>query len=76
MDSRLIFINRRKGSDRRVEADPCRDMPIDLYGPKRRKSEERRAERRSLADDYYSFVESAIKRNAEKSSDGSRPDYN
>lgn len=51
-----IFINRRQGGDRRLDADPCRNMAIDLYHRKRRKSHERRAANRSLAQDYLAFV--------------------
>ena len=50
-----IFINRRKNQDRRLDDDPCRDLPIDLYHRKRRKKSERRAEGRSLSDDYYAY---------------------
>ncbi len=50
-----IFINRRRGDDRREQSDPCRDLEVDLYNRKRRKSTERREER-SLQEDYYAFV--------------------
>lgn len=50
-----IFINRRRGDDRREESDPCRDLQVDLYSRKRRHSTERREER-SLQEDYYAFL--------------------
>ena len=52
------FINRRKGNDRRFEEDRCSNLPIDLYHRKRRKSQERRAQR-TLAEDYYAYVDAA-----------------
>lgn len=54
--TKKIFINRRTDNDRRKASDPCRDLAVDLYNRKRRKSVERREER-SLKDDYYAFVE-------------------
>lgn len=51
-----VFINRRRGRDRRRDPDPCARMPLDLYHRKRRKSPERRARGRSLEQDYYAFV--------------------
>lgn len=50
-----IFIDRRGRQDRRKDRDPCRHMPLDLYHRKRRKSPERRAQGRSLEQDYYAF---------------------
>lgn len=50
-----IFINRRRGRDRREEIDPCQDLDVDLYHRKRRKKSERRAEGRSLDEDYYAY---------------------
>lgn len=52
-----IFINRRKGNDRREDEDPCKDLDVDLYHRKRRKKTERREER-SLDEDYYAFLAS------------------
>ncbi len=52
-----IFINRRKGEDRREDDDPCKDLDVDLYHRKRRKKTERREER-SLGEDYYAFISS------------------
>ena len=54
---RKIFVNRRRGEDRREELDPCKDLNLDLYHRKRRKKSERRQER-SLGEDYYAFVSS------------------
>lgn len=54
---RKIFINRRKGDDRREDIDPCKDLDIDLYHRKRRKKSERRQER-TLDEDYYAFLSS------------------
>jgi hypothetical protein len=51
-----FFINRRKGIDRRLDLDPCRYMPLDLYHRKRRKSKERRASDRSLDEDLKAFL--------------------
>lgn len=51
-----IFINRRrKGSERREEEDPCKEMSIDIYHRKRRKAAERRKPR-TLDEDYYAFI--------------------
>jgi len=52
-----IFINRRKGADRREDDDPCKGLDVDLYHRKRRKKTERREER-SLGEDYYAFMSS------------------
>lgn len=51
-----MFIDRRRGNDRRLDADPCKDMSLDLFHRKRRKSRDRRAADRTLADDYYAFM--------------------
>jgi hypothetical protein len=55
MNSDLLFVNRRKGGDRRLDTDPCKNLPLDLYHRKRRKSKERRASRRSLSEDYFAY---------------------
>ncbi|MFT6388495.1 MAG: hypothetical protein ACJAUP_001878 [Cellvibrionaceae bacterium] len=58
MDNRTdkkIFINRRRGDDRREDMDLCKDLDVDLYHRKRRKKTERREER-SLDEDYYAFL--------------------
>lgn len=60
MDTTVIFVNRRKGSDRREDTDPCRDIPMDLYHRKRRKSKERRDIDKSLTDDYYSYMQKVL----------------
>lgn len=57
--SKKIFINRRsKNNERREEADPCKEMSIDIYHRKRRKALERRKSR-TLDEDYYAFLASA-----------------
>jgi len=60
MSSSIIFVNRRKGSDRRQEADPCKEMPLDLFHRKRRKSKERRDTSRTLTDDYYASMQKTL----------------
>lgn len=59
MSNHKLFIDRRKGADRRLDRDPCKNLPMDLYHRKRRKSTERRNQERTLADDYMAFVASA-----------------
>lgn len=56
INPKIVFVNRRKGLERREDADPCHNLPLDLYHRKRRKSSERRSRERSLSDDYYAFV--------------------
>lgn len=56
MSEHKIFIDRRKGADRRIDRDPCKNVPLDLYHRKRRKSVERRARNRSLEQDYFAFL--------------------
>ena len=55
MREHKIFIDRRKGNDRRLDTDPCKNMSLDLYHRKRRKSTERRMIERDIADDYRAF---------------------
>lgn len=59
MSNHRFFIDRRKGADRRLDRDPCKHLPLDLYHRKRRKSVERRNQGRSLADDYLAFLASS-----------------
>ena len=54
---KFVFVNRRKGVDRRYEQDPCKNMDIDLFHRKRRKSTERRDLSKTILDDYYAFVQ-------------------
>ncbi|HSC67434.1 MAG TPA: hypothetical protein VLC79_07080 [Cellvibrio sp.] len=56
MSEHKFFIDRRKGHDRRLDRDPCKHLPVDIYHRKRRKSTERRNEERSIADDYLAFL--------------------
>ncbi|MEO0442481.1 MAG: hypothetical protein AAFZ92_01900 [Pseudomonadota bacterium] len=52
-----IFINRRRGNDRREDLDPCEGLDVDIYHRKRRKKAERR-QGRTLDEDYYAFMAS------------------
>lgn len=52
-----IFVDRRKGLDRRLEQDRCKDLPLDLFHRKRRKSADRRASGRSISEDYFAFMD-------------------
>lgn len=56
MTEDTFFFDRRKGHDRRLDSDPCKNMPLDLYHRKRRKSTDRRTEERTIADDYSAFL--------------------
>jgi hypothetical protein len=56
MSLHKIFVDRRRGEDRRLDSDPCKNMPIDIYHRKRRKSTERRHGERSLAEDYLAYL--------------------
>lgn len=60
MTGNFIFIDRRKGRDRRLDADPCRRLPLDLYHRMRRKNGDRRAPQRSLSDDYYAYAQAIV----------------
>jgi len=51
-----LFIDRRHGADRREDPDPCKNLPVDIYHRKRRKSLERRHPNRTLLDDYLAFL--------------------
>lgn len=59
MSEHKFFFDRRKGNDRRLDRDPCKNMPLDIYHRKRRKSTERRTEERTMADDYLAFLSDA-----------------
>lgn len=59
MSEHKFFFDRRKGNDRRLDRDPCKNMPLDLYHRKRRKSTERRNDERNIADDYLAFLSDA-----------------
>lgn len=56
MSSHKIFVDRRRGDERRLDSDPCKNMPIDIYHRKRRKSTDRRHPQRTLADDYQAYL--------------------
>jgi hypothetical protein len=55
MSLHKIFIDRRQGDERRLDSDPCKNMPIDIYHRKRRKSIDRRHPQRTLVDDYKAY---------------------
>lgn len=58
MSGYRFFFDRRKGNDRRLDRDPCKYMPLDLYHRKRRKAKERRAADRTLEEDLQAFLNS------------------
>lgn len=60
MTQSFIFIDRRRGNDRRRDDDPCRDLPVDLFHRKRRKSADRRDSTRTLSEDYYAFIGASL----------------
>lgn len=62
MKKPLIFVDRRNGNDRRLDLDPCSNLPVDLYHRKRRKSKDRRESCRSLSEDYYAYMEAAFRK--------------
>lgn len=51
----VIFVERRSGQDRRNEPDRCAGQPYDLYHRKRRRTIDRRAPNRNLAEDISAF---------------------
>ena len=56
MSAHKIFVDRRRGDERRLDSDPCKNMPIDIYHRKRRKSTDRRPPQRTLVDDYQAYL--------------------
>ncbi len=56
MSDHRFFFDRRKGTDRRLDRDPCKYLPLDLYHRKRRKSKERRTADRTLQQDAEAFL--------------------
>ena len=60
MEQKFVFVNRRKGMDRRFELDPCSEMSIDLFHRKRRKSTDRRDTSKTLSDDYYAYMQTVL----------------
>jgi hypothetical protein len=56
MSQHKIFIDRRLRNDRREDIDPCKDLPVDIYHRRRRKSVERRFPERTLIDDYKIYL--------------------
>jgi hypothetical protein len=59
MNEHKFFFDRRRGIDRRLDRDPCKNLPLDIYHRKRRKSTERRNNERSIAEDYFAQLDSA-----------------
>lgn len=60
MTQQFVFVDRRAGS-RRLDADPCRHLPLDLCHRKRRKSVERRTtDERSNVEDSEAYLKSAL----------------
>lgn len=53
-----IFIDRRSKKDRRADSDPSKHLSVDLYGRMRRKRKDRRAEGKSILEDYEDFIKS------------------
>lgn len=60
MPQKLVFVNRRRGVDRRFSKNPHKNTPTDLDPSSRRKSTERRDTSRSLTDDYYAYMHKSI----------------
>lgn len=56
MSDHRFFFDRRKGTDRRLDRDPCKYLPMDLYHRKRRKSKERRTADRTLQQDVEAYL--------------------
>ncbi len=69
MSQRLVFVNRRRGTDRRFEDDPRQNKHSGRSV--RRKSVERRDLSRSLTDDYYVYMKQAFEKQARSDTDSS-----
>lgn len=69
MAQRLVFVNRRRGTDRRFEDDPRQNKGSGRSI--RRKAVERRDLSRSLTDDYYVYMKQAFEKQASANSDSS-----
>ena len=52
-----LFVERRKGNDRRQEPDRCAGLTIDLYHRKRRRKNDRRTHGRTLTEDIVAFYQ-------------------
>ncbi len=60
---RLVFMNRRRGMDRRFSSDlsHCDNGPLSRPPSRsRRQSKDRRDASRSLSDDYYAYMQKTI----------------
>jgi hypothetical protein len=52
-----VFINRRKGSERRSESEKRKNPRLDLSHRRRRTRLERRSTERTLTEDFMAFQE-------------------
>ncbi len=57
---RLVFVNRRRGVDRRFNKHSDKEFHNELHPWQRRKMRERRDASRSLTDDYYAYMQKTI----------------
>ncbi len=64
METSIVFVDRRRKQDRRLDIDPCKNIPTDLYHRMRRKSTDRRNASKSLVEDYMDYVESHSRKSA------------
>ncbi|MFL0810648.1 MAG: hypothetical protein K6L76_09555 [Agarilytica sp.] len=56
--NKFVFVNRRRGSDRKFESVVANDSPITLEAvPQKNELEERRDLSRNLVDDYYAYMQ-------------------
>jgi hypothetical protein len=62
MENDIVFVDRRRKQDRRLDEDPCKDIPVDLYHRMRRKTTDRRKMDKSLVEDYFDFLEAHSQR--------------
>ena len=60
MAHRLVFVNRRRGVDRRFFSVAEGESTAELHRHQRRNSDERRDQTRTLSDDYYAYMEKTI----------------
>lgn len=64
MRSNLIFVDRRKGNDRREKEDSSGELDADLSADNRRHASDRRTSFRSLLDDYYAYMKKQLGKTA------------
>lgn len=66
MSSHLVFVDRRKGRDRRLEPQPQQQMHASDASPQTRSANkrhnfiERRDTSRNITDDYYAYMRAAL----------------